>query len=278
MKNEHTSIDNKYALITGAANGLGRAFSEELSKRGINIILVDLPESEVKERADEFKVEYGVDTQCYECDLSEKDNVIELAEVINENFEVFMLINNAGIGGTKRFEAVDAEYISKIIELNVMATSLLTHQILPNLRKQKQGYILNVASMAAFSPIGYKTVYPASKAFVQSFSRGLYEEFKNSNVFVSVVNPGPMKTNADVTKRIIEQGFWGKLGQQTPEKVAKMSIKRLFRHEKTMILSLGNKFNWLLTKTLPTSVCLSFTTNKVKREILRDENKFLQKA
>lgn len=272
MKNEYTSIDNKFALITGAANGLGRAFSEELSKRSINIILVDLPESGVKERADEFKVEYGVDTQCYECDLSKKENVIELAEVINKNFEVFMLINNAGIGGTKRFEAVDAEYISKIIELNVMATSLLTHQILPNLRRQEQGYILNVASMAAFSPIGYKTVYPASKAFIQSFSRGLYEEFKDTNVFVSVVNPGPMKTNADVTRRIVEQGFWGKLGQLTPEKVAEKAISRLFRRKKIMIFNTCNKFSWLLTRVLPASVCMSVTTKKVKREILRAEN------
>lgn len=88
-----------------------------------------------------------------------------------------------------------------------MATSLLTHQLLPNLQKSSKAYVLNVSSLAAFSPIGYKTVYPASKAFIHSFSRGLYQELKDTNVFVSVVNPGPMKTNAEVSRRIEEQGF-----------------------------------------------------------------------
>lgn len=71
--------------------------------------------------------------------------------------------------------------------------------------------MLNVSSLAAFSPIGYKTVYPASKAFIHSFSRGLYQELKDTNVFVSVVNPGPMKTNAEVSRRIEEQGFWARI-------------------------------------------------------------------
>ncbi|WP_449401654.1 SDR family NAD(P)-dependent oxidoreductase [Chryseobacterium wanjuense] len=62
--------------------------------------------------------------------------------------------------------------------------------------------------MAAFSPIGFKTVYPASKTFIHSFSRGLNEELRDTNVFVSVVNPGAMKTNPDVVSRIEKQGFW----------------------------------------------------------------------
>ena len=81
-----------------------------------------------------------------------------------------MLINNAGIGGSKKFSDASGSYIEKIIQLNVLATSLLTHQLLPNLQKSSKAYVLNVSSLAAFSPIGYKTVYPASKAFIHSFS------------------------------------------------------------------------------------------------------------
>src|SRR5699024_12447816 len=65
-----------------------------------------------------------------------------------------------------------------MIQLNVTAPTLLTHQLLQNLQKQEAAYILNISSLAAFSPIGYKTVYPASKVFIHSFSRGLNQELK----------------------------------------------------------------------------------------------------
>jgi hypothetical protein len=80
----------------------------------------------------------------------------------------------------------------------------------------------NVSSMAALSPLGYKTVYPASKAYVHSFSRGLNQELKDSNVFVSVVNPGAMKTRKEITDRIERQGFLGKQTLSDPGKVAKL--------------------------------------------------------
>jgi short-subunit dehydrogenase len=99
-----------------------------------------------------------VKTSCYETDLSIKENVLDLTEWINSKFSIHMLINNAGIGGSKKFSDASGSYIEKIIQLNVLATSLLTHQLLPNLQKSSKAYILNVSSLAAFSPIGYKTI------------------------------------------------------------------------------------------------------------------------
>ncbi len=181
----------KYALITGASMGLGKSFAHELASRKINTLLVSLPHENLQAVSREISETYGTDSICFELDLTDPGSLQAMVEEVNDRFEVFMLINNAGIGGTMKFDRVRTEDIIKIIELNILVLSVLTHKLLPNLMRQPDGYVLNVSSMAACSPIGYKTVYPASKAFVHSFSLGLSEELKRTNVCVSVVHPGP---------------------------------------------------------------------------------------
>src|SRR5699024_848194 len=209
----------------------------------------------------------GVTSHGYETDLSVKENILKFTHWVNSNFNINILINNAGRGGTKCFGDCDTNYIDGIIQLNVATISIMTHQLLPNLQKQEQSYILNVASMASFSPIGYKTVYPASKAFVLSFSRGLYQELKRTSVFVSVVHPGPMMTNSDTTKRIEQQGRMAKMGIISPEKMAKRSLEQLFKRDTVILIGWMNKLNWLLIKLIPIWIRLPLLTNIVKREV-----------
>lgn len=256
--------DKMYALVTGASQGLGKACVVELAKRGINTILVSLPGENLTELAQEIAMEYQVETAFYETDLSVGSNVLELAGWVNRSYKVFLLINNAGKGGTQNFMEAGHEYLNRIIQLNVAATSLLTHQLLPNLIKQPQSYILNVSSLAAFSPVGYKTVYPASKSFVHSFSRGLNAELKGTNVFVSVVNPGAMKTNPEITVRVEKQGVLGRLILLDPQKAASKCIDRLFRKDSVIML---NPFSWLILTLIPVWIKLPLMTSAIKREL-----------
>lgn len=259
-------MKNGFAVITGASSGLGRAFAFELAKRKTNLVLIALPGEGLDMLAKELQ-RTGVRAEYFETDLTRHENILAVSEWVNTHFEVFMLINNAGMGGTRRFLDADMDYLNNIIQLNVMSTSLLTRALLPNLLGQDQSYILNVSSMAAFSPMGYKTVYPASKAFVHHFTRGLYQELKDTRVFVSVVNPGPMKTNKDVTDRINRQGWMGKLGLLTPEEVAEISVRQLFKKDTVIMLNLSNGFNWLLMKVIPIWLRLPLLTKAIEREI-----------
>ncbi|MFZ4928893.1 SDR family NAD(P)-dependent oxidoreductase [Chryseobacterium sp. Mn2064] len=253
-----------YAVVTGASQGLGKAFAENLAKKNINVILISLPNQNLKEFSQDLKALYEVKVHYYETDLSVHKNVLKLTEWLNRSFDIHILINNAGLGGTKKFTEATADYINTILQVNVAATSLITHQLLPNLMRQPEAYILNVSSMAAFSPIGFKTVYPASKTFIHSFSRGLHEELKGTSVFVSVVNPGAMKTNMDVCKRIEKQGFLGKLTLLNPDKVASYSIRQLFKKDSVIMV---NPISWLIMKILPIWIKLPLMTQAIKREI-----------
>lgn len=256
--------DKKYALVTGAGQGLGRAFVYELAKRGIDIIMVSLPGENLEEFTNEISGTYSVDAVFYETDLSAGINVFALAEWVNRCYNVFILINNAGTGGSQRFIEASPEYINRIIQVNVTATSLLTHQLLPNLIMQPQAYILNISSLAAFSPVGYKTVYPASKTFIHAFSRGLNEELKGTSVFVSVVNPGAMKTNPEITARVDKQGILGRLILLDPKKAAERCISSLFRRDSVIML---NPVSWLILCIVPIWIRLPLMTSAIKREV-----------
>lgn len=260
-----------FAVITGASSGLGMYMAQELALRGINTILISMPGEGLKGISEKLRL-LGTESYYYETDLTEKENVVALASHINANYNVNILINNAGIGGTESFINSDINYINRIMQLNIVALSLFTHQLLPNLIRQNHSYILNVSSMASFSPIGFKTVYPASKKFVQHFSRGLYQELKDTNVFVSVVHPGPMKTNHSITSRIEKQGLLGKLGLLEPEKVAKVAIRQLFKHDSLILVGISNQFIWLFMTIVPIWIKLPLLTKAVKRELYFNQN------
>ena len=253
-----------YTVVTGASQGLGKSFAYALAKRGQNLILVSLPNENMEALCTELQNSYAIKARSFETDLTDKGNVLKLGEWINDNFNVKMLINNAGLGGTKKFKDASIDYLDNIIQLNIMATCLLTRQLLSNLQEQNKAYILNISSLAAFSPIGYKTVYPASKAFIYSFSRGLNEELKDTNVFVSVVNPGPIKTNEDQIRRIKKLGFIAKLTSLDPDAVAIYCLNQLEKRDTAIVVS---RFSGLFLKIMPIRFGIPMLSNKIKKEL-----------
>ena len=240
-----------YSVVTGASQGLGLSFAEELASKGKNLIIVALPNEGLGKIASRLSAKNNVAIECYETDFSKQNSVYEFAEWVNANFRVDTLINNVGIGGTDSFTETAAEYLDAIIHINVRTVSILTRLLLENLKQQNQSYILNIASMASFSPIPFKTVYPASKAFVYFFSRTLHEELRGTNVFVSVIHPGPMMTNETVSKSIVRQGIVGKMGLIPTPRIAKIAIRQLYRRDSLIIPGFLNKITWIIMKILP---------------------------
>lgn len=256
-----TPFKKEYALITGSSRGLGKAFAIQLAqKKGINIILVSLPGEGLAATAEKIK-NFGVDVVFYETDLTKKKNIVEFAKWANENFNINILINNAGNGGDCRFLKADVDYIDNIIQINIRATALITRLILPNLLKREKAFLLNISSMAALSPIAYKTVYPASKAFVQSFTRGLQREFSETNVCFSVVNPGPMFSEEEACEPL------EKFMALPFEQVAKLTLKAMFQGKQIIKLNFAQRFAWFLMKTVPVSQKNRILSNIFKKRL-----------
>ncbi len=259
--------EKEYALITGAGKGLGRALAKELAEKNINLLLTSLPGENLEEYCIYLSAKYKVDTDYIECDLTDKNELLGLVCWVKENYPLNILINNVGIGGTAEFEHASLSLVDTILQLDIRTTTLLTHELLPLLKSHTPSWILNVSSMAAFTPLGYKTVYPASKAFVRFFSKGLYEELKGSDVFVGVVYPGPMTTHFDSMRRILKQGRKAKMSVLSPEYTAKKAIEGLFKKKTHIIPGSGNKFNRFLTKVIPEIFRVPMLTKIIKGEL-----------
>ena len=121
--------------------------------------------------------------------------------------------------------------------------------------------------MAAFCPMAYKSIYPASKKFIQHFSEGLNHELSSYNIKVATVYPGPMKTNADVSARIEEQGFIAKLSLQSTKDVARQSLLKLFKGKSTIVVGFLNKLNRTLMYLIPKALLIPMISNALKKEL-----------
>ena len=255
-----------YTLITGASSGLGREFAMQCARDGRNLLLLALPGSNLQALADNLVSQYRVNVHVFEFDLTDNASLNEHAGYIADNFRVDFLINNAGTGGTAAITETSPEHIDRIIQLNVKSTVLITRLLLPNLLKQRS-FILNVSSMAAFTPIAYKTVYPASKAFISSFSLGLREEFAGTGLSVSVLYPGPIMTNSNTSLRIIHQGLKGRMGLLSATAIVKIALRRTLKGKPVIIPGIMNRINHLLMNMLPLEFKLRIVSREIRKEL-----------
>lgn len=257
---------SEFAVITGASSGLGKAFALELASRKINTILISLPGEGTEEVCGMCR-EKGTESISYEADLTDQAQLLRLTADINSKYKVFILINNAGTGGSRIFKDASVGYLNTIIQLNACATTLMSHEMLPNLLERQKAYILNISSLASLTPTGFKTVYPASKNFVRYLSIGLRHELKGSPVSVSAALLGPMPTRPEIAERIKSQGWIGRFLTITVENAARECIDKMFRRRGTIVCGLSNKFSFWLLKFIPEGIRASVMTRSMANEL-----------
>lgn len=260
-------MTKNYCLITGSGAGLGKALAFSCARRKMNLLLIDLPNSRLHRMAEELRSRFNIAVIIFEFDLTDDVQLKKHLEHINRYYQLCFLINNAGVGGSMSMLDSSSGHIDKIIHLNIRTTVFLTHYLLPNLLNSREGYILNIGSMACFSPIAYKTVYPASKAFIASFSLGLREEMRNTGISVSVACPGPMMTNANTSQRILLQGFRARIGLHSTQYLAEYFIEETFKGKGTIVPGFWNRLNQGIMKLIPAELKVKWISRFVKHEL-----------
>ena len=126
----------KYTLITGASQGMGWHMAKECAALNRNILLISLPNENLSQLANDITNEFKVSCHFFEIDLTLKDSSKKIYEWVKENsYLVDFLINNAGFGGVGSFDNYSLEYIENMIDLNVKATTKMTHYFIPELKK-----------------------------------------------------------------------------------------------------------------------------------------------
>lgn len=255
-----------YTLITGASSGIGKALAIECAKRGMNLLLVSLPETGLPQFSNELKKDYYIDTRFLEIDLLIEDFYQQIFDFAKTNeLMVNILINNVGVGYNGKFASMDPVKISRMFNLNILATTLLIHKFLPELIKAPNAFILNLGSLGAFSPLPGKSVYSASKAYVLYLTKALRSELKGSGVSVSGVFPAGVPTNPTVTSRINRSGRVGKSLTSTAEEVARCSIDGLLKGKEIIFPGRKLKTFFYSAGAIPQGLVIYMNNREFKR-------------
>ena len=252
------NLNNDYALITGASLGIGKAIAEELSRRNYNTLLVALDTPQLMEVKKHISEKYNTKVDAFGIDLTDSGSSDKIYNwCVEKNYNVRILVNNAGFGEGGYFEDTPLGRYCTMIDLNNKAYVSLIHKFLPDMKKQGNCHIMNTSSMEATLPLPYKSVYTGTKNFVYAFSLALNEEVRRFGVKITILCPGPVLTNDAGKERLKAQGTKAKLLLLMPEQVAKVGVKNMLSG---MLVSNPGKMNWWLTKIakfIPTRLKMS---------------------
>lgn len=244
---------NSYAIVTGAAKGIGKAIAAELAKKNYNLLLIDMDTVGLYKTAEAIKKLNDVSIETITLDLSEEDAAERLYRWSKRyHSELSVVVNNAGYGLNGSFTDIGLHQHLNNINVNIKAVMDISHRFIPVLNKQAKGYLLNVASTTAYQTVPYLNVYAATKAFMLSFTRGLRYELRNTNVSVSALSPGSTDTDfvhrAKMGESVLKKA---KKFNMSPEEVGKIAVSGMFKGKAEIIPGFSNKLNAFLPKFFP---------------------------
>lgn len=222
------------ALITGASSGIGKEFARYLAELGYDLIIAARRTDELNKLRDELS---SVSVRVITIDLSREQDAFDLYEHL-KNEEIDFVINNAGFGAFGKFADVPIEREMELIHTNVCAVHILTKLFLSDMLERNSGTILNVGSMAGFAAGPKLSSYYASKNYVVRLTQAIHEELRRdgSRVKVSVLCPGPVRTNFDNVANV-SFSVKGLL----PRDVARYAVDKALRGKAVIIPGFGMK-------------------------------------
>lgn len=247
---------NKTCLITGGAAGLGYEFAKLAAADGFDLILIDIDSGKLVDAKNELEKLSNQKVSVISKDLCKQNISDEIYEEIkNENIE--MLINNAGFGVFGKFCETEWSREERMMYLHMMTSTHLTKLVLQNMVINDCGKILNISSLAAFQPGPLMAIYYASKSFLLSFTEAVAREIKGTGVSISVLCPGPTKTNfqSAVSKNTSEN----KIAVNMADVVGVASYGyKAFKNGKIVVIpGFFNKFLAFLPRVLPRNTVAS---------------------
>jgi uncharacterized protein len=242
---------NSFALITGSSSGIGKAIADEMASRGINVLIVALPHTGVAEIVRSLIDRYAIRADGLEVNLTDADAPYLVHQWCKDNgYRVSILVNNAGFGNLSPFRHTTPSVLREMMAINNHALVLLTHQMIPELKRNAFAYVMNVGSLASFIPIPNKSVYAATKSFVYTFSAILKTELSGDNISVSCLCPGGTRTSEKIlanARTVAGHRYF----MQDAGSVAREAVVGLFRGKFRIIPGWHNRVFFILVHVLP---------------------------
>lgn len=216
-------MSGKTAVITGGSKGLGLAMAESIASAGGNVFLVSRTQAECDTAAKKIEGTYGTKAKGFAADVTSQQETEKMAQICLETFgSIDVLINSAGINIRGAIDELSLDDFKKVMEINVTGTWLASRAVTTQMKKQKSGKIINLASTLGVVGLANRTPYTASKGAVVNMTKALALELSPFNINVNAICPGPFLTemnepiaDTEEAKKFIvgatSLGRWGKL-------------------------------------------------------------------
>ncbi len=257
------TLDSRIAVITGAASGIGRATAIAMADAGCHVALVDVDTdglAEVLARISSDRPATSVRCKAYEADVGDARAMEELTdEVISEFGAVHIVVNNAGINVTARFEDHSLEDFRRTFDVNLWGVIHGCHFFLPYLRRVDEAHIVNISSAFGIVGTAGQAAYCASKFAVRGLTETLHEELKDTSIGVTVVHPGCIATNIVNTAQFSDdqlaadsRAYFERNGC-APEKVAQRIVTAIRKNQHRVLVTPEARLFDLARRIAPTS-------------------------
>ncbi len=253
------------AVITGASSGIGEEFARQLATQRVNLVIAARRTDRLEKLSQELQNRYGISVDVMTLDLEDPSAPKKLFEFATKNGNVDLLINNAGRGPYRHFLKTDLVEHQKVMQLNMQSLTSLCHLFATHMiEKGAEAAILNVASVASFTPVPRYAVYCATKSYVRVFSEILNYELQGSCVSVSCLCPGGTKTEF-LEKN--NQKSHGDKYLMTVNKVVKAGLQGTMDRKAVIIPGMINKVSSLLPSFFPNTMNMLVSEKVMKMAV-----------
>ena len=250
------------ALVTGASGGIGADLARELAKDGHDLVLSARRVPAMQALAAELE-RYGASSIVIPADLAKPAAAAELfGRLEARGLQIEVLVSNAGLGGVGRFDQMDAQRVSDMLMINVLALTELTRLLVPGMVARHRGKVLLVASTASFQPGPRMAVYFATKAYVLSLGEALAYELRRTGVTVTTLCPGATATNFFKAAGANEIALRPSM---SAAEVARIGYRALTAGRRVVITGMLNRILALGGRYAPHSLTLPATTALMSR-------------
>jgi gluconate 5-dehydrogenase len=200
-------LSGKAALITGGSKGLGFAMAAGLASAGARVILVNRNADEGFQAAKDLRADYGIKAISFSADITDVQQTEAMAKAAMTAFgQIDILINSAGINIRGAIEEITPEEFAKVMHVNVNGTWLCSRALIPFMKKNGSGKIINLASTLGLVGLANRTPYASSKGAIVQMTRALALELAPFNINVNAICPGPFLTDMNLSIAETEEG------------------------------------------------------------------------
>jgi len=262
--NKAARWSGKWALVTGASAGIGRAVAEQLAAAGAHLIVTARRTDRLSALASNLVSKHGNRIEVFSADLAKPGAAREIHQfTTGKGIEVDLLVNNAGFGAFGHIQDISEDRLLEMVQVNCSAVLQLTRLYLPGMIERRRGDILIVASTAGFQAVPFISAYAATKAFDLIFAEGIAEELHPFGVRVCALCPGSTNTEFQQVARQPDRAF---RFAETAEKVARVGLEGLARGESCVISGTGNRWMVAGERLAPRSFVVRMAAKMMRPE------------